>query len=116
MPIGLLFRSGMKNKVNQVFIVSTGLANARDSLINGKSYKILYLINLRKIHNWEKIKGIFNWINLTFEGSDRPYKADHFTFGLKSQIQQDCLNFQLTLLDSDMKKIEFVNNEKKSAF
>ena len=104
MLVGLLFSSRIKNKKNQIFIVSNELANGHDSLINGKPYKILCVINLSEIHHWEKIKGVSNWINITFEHSDRLYKADHFTFSFKSQNLQDILNFQFTLLGSDMKK------------
>ena len=102
--VGLLFSSRIKNKKNQIFIVSNELANGHDSLINGKPHKILCVINLSEIHPWEKIKGVSNWINITFEHSDRRYKADHFTFSFKSQNLQDTLNFQFTLLGSDMKK------------
>ena len=58
--VGLLFSSRIKNKKNQIFIVSNELANGYDLLINGKPYKILCVINLSEIHNWEKIKGVSN--------------------------------------------------------
>lgn len=102
--VGLLFSSRIKNKTNQIFIVSNELANGHDLLINGKPYKILCVINLSEIHNWEKIKGVSNWISVTFEHSERLYNPDHFTFSFKSQKLQDILNFQFTLLGSDMKK------------
>ena len=111
-PLGLLFSSCIKNEANQIFIVNNGLTNARDSLMNGKPYKILCVVNLNKTHNWKK--GVSNWINVTFEDSGKPYRADHFAFGFKSRNLKDILNFQFTLLGSDAKKIEFVDNEKKS--
>ena len=51
LPIGLLFFSRIKNNTNQIFIVCNGLSNPRDSLINGKPYKILGVINLNNVYN-----------------------------------------------------------------
>ena len=40
-------------------------------------------------------------------------KPDHFLFSFKNQNLQDLLSFQFALLDSDTKKSEFVEKEKK---
>ena len=61
-PISLLFSSGIKNDTEQIFIVTNGLNKAKDSLINGKIYKILAVINLAQTNNWENTKGVSNWI------------------------------------------------------
>lgn len=111
--VGLLFSSGIKNKTNQIFIVSNGLGNTRDSLINGKPFKILGVVNVDSIYNWEKTKWVLNWINVTTEDSDTLYKAQHFAFGFKTQNLQDILSFRFTLLDSYTNKIEFVDDGNK---
>ena len=54
--VGLLFSRGIKSKTNQIFIFSNGLGNTRDSLINGKPFKILGVVNVDSIYNWEKTK------------------------------------------------------------
>ena len=64
----------------------------------------------------EKIKEISNWVNVTFEDIDTPYKDEHFAFGFKTQNLQDILSFQFTLLVSNRNKIEFVDDERKVTF
>lgn len=81
MPVKLLFSSSIKNKINHIFIVWNRLRNACDSLINRRPYKILGIINRHSIYKWEQIKGVSNWVNVTFEGSDIPCRAEHSYFG-----------------------------------
>ena len=58
---------------------------------------------------------VSNWINVTFEDLDKLYRLDHFAFNFQRKNLQDIFNFQLTILDSDANKTEFVDNNKKSA-
>ena len=46
LPTEVLFSGGIENNKNQTFIVCIGLSIVRDSLINGKPYQILGLLNL----------------------------------------------------------------------
>ena len=59
---------------------------------------------------------VSNWINVTFEDLDKLDRPDHFAFNFKRKNLQDIFNFQLTLLDSDANKIEFVDNKKKVSY
>lgn len=65
--VGLLFSRDIKTETNQIFIISNGLRNARDALINAKPHKILWVVNVNEIHYHEKIKGLSNCINVTFQ-------------------------------------------------
>lgn len=103
LSIRLLFFSRIKNNTNQIFIVCNGLSNPRDSLINEKPCKILGVINLNNEYNWENIKEILIWGNITFKDSDEPNKAEHFGFAFKTQNVRDILRFQFNLLDCDTK-------------
>ena len=40
-PVGLLFRSTIKNDADQILIVSNRLNNRQNALLNGKTYKFL---------------------------------------------------------------------------
>ena len=42
---------------NVIFLICNGLNDARDSLINGKLYKSIGVININKIKDWIKRKG-----------------------------------------------------------
>lgn len=56
-----------KNDTDQIFIVSNRLNNTKDLLINEKIYKILAVMNLNQIINWEKSKGVFHWVSVTLK-------------------------------------------------
>ena len=64
------------------------------------------------VYNWEKIKEVSNWVNITFENSDEAIKVEHFGFGFKIQSLYDILRFQFTLLGSNTNKIEFADDKK----
>ena len=53
----LLFSASVTNSTNIIFISFNGLNDAKESLINGKLYKAISIINLDQIHNWKIIKG-----------------------------------------------------------
>ena len=53
----LLFSSALTNNRNVIFVSCNGLNEAKDSLINGKLFKTLGVINIAEIEHWDKIKG-----------------------------------------------------------
>ena len=53
---GLLFSSTIKNETKKIFVTVGGLMDAKYSLINGKLYQTISVINLNEIRNWSKIK------------------------------------------------------------
>ena len=52
----LLFSSALTNDTNVIFVSCNELNEAKDSLINGKLFKTLRVINIAKIKHWEKLK------------------------------------------------------------
>ena len=56
-PVGLLFPSSVTNDTKKIFVKCRELNDAKKSLINGKIYSLLGIINLEKINSWENIKG-----------------------------------------------------------
>ena len=62
-PIGILFPASIQNDKRQVFITCRELNDVKKSLINGKIYGLLGIIDLKKPNNWEEIKGQSIWIN-----------------------------------------------------
>ena len=110
----LLISSSVAQDINVIFLICNGLKDARDSLINGKPYKSISVININKIKDWAKLKGEFKWINIIFNNSENPKLAKKFAFAYETVNLSDLLNFQLSLLDDEAKPIKFAPNEKKN--
>ena len=111
--ISLLISSSVVQDTNVIFLICNGLNNARDSLINGKLYKSIGVINISKIKDWTKLKGESKCINITFNDSENPTLAKHFAFAFETVNLNNLLNFQLSLLDDKAKPMKFALNERK---
>ena len=109
----LLISSSVVQDTNAIFLICNGLNDARDSLINGKLYKSLGIININETRDWTKIKGESKWIDIIFNDFENPTLAKHFAFAFETVNLSDLLNFQLILLDDEVKLIKFAPNEKK---
>ena len=109
----LLICSLVVQDTNVIFLICNGLNDARDSLINGKLYKGLGIINIDEIRDWTKIKGKSRWIKIIFNNSENPMLAKHFAFAFETVYLNDLLNFQLSLLDNKAKPIKFVSHKKQ---
>ena len=96
-----------------IFLICNGLNDARDSLINGKLYKSIGVININEIKDWTKLQGESKWINIIFNGSENPTLAKHFVFAFETVNLSNLLNFQLSLLNDKAKPIKFTPNKKK---
>ena len=66
-PTGLLFPSSVTNNTEQIFISCRELNDAKKSLINGKFYNLLEIIELNRVSSWGSIKGKPLWINAAFK-------------------------------------------------
>ena len=95
---------------NVIFLICNGLNDAKDSLINGKLYESIDVININKINDWIKQKGESKWVNIIFNNSENPTLAKHFVFALETVNLSDLINFQLSLLDDEAKPIKFAPN------
>ena len=109
----LLISPSVVQDKNVIFLICNRLMDARDSLINGKLYKSIGVINVNERKNWTKIKGESKWSNIVFNKSENPTIAKLFAFPFETINLIDLLIFQLSLLDDEAKPIKFAPNEKK---
>ena len=65
-PLGILFPASLTNDTRQIFITCRELNDVKKALINGKIYGLLGIIDLKKINDWEEIKGQSIWVNASF--------------------------------------------------
>ena len=56
-PLGLLLPASIKNDTNQIFITGKELNEGKNSILNGKVYDLISIIDLNEISNWKEIKG-----------------------------------------------------------
>ena len=65
--LGILFPASIKSNTEQVFIKCRELNDIKKALNNSKIYSFLGITDLKKINNWEEIKGQSIWVNATLE-------------------------------------------------
>ena len=110
----LLISSSVVQDANVIFLICNGLNDARNSLISGKLYKSIGVININEIIDRTKLKEESKWINIIFNDSENPTLPKHFAFAFETVNLSDLLNFQLNLLDGKAKPIKFALNQKKN--
>ena len=76
-------------------------------------YGLLGIINLKRINNWEEIKGQSIWIKATLAEQTGINSSKHLCFPYTTRTLNDLLSFSINLLDDKNKSITFKNNEKK---
>ena len=111
-PLGILFPASVKNDTEQIFITSRELNNVKKSLINSKIYGLIGITDLKKINDWEEIKGRSLWINVTFEEQKEINNSKHLCFPFMTRTLSDLLNFSINLVNDNNKQIVFEGNEK----
>ena len=109
----LLFSSTLTNNTNVIFVSCNGLNETKKLLINGKVFKTFDVINLAKIEHWDKVKGKSKWTNAVFTDSDNPTAASHFAFAFSATNLHDIFNFEFSLVDDEVKLINFPAKEDK---
>ena len=115
-PLGIFFPTSVKNDTEQIFLTCRELNDVQKYLINSKIYGLLGIIYLNKLNNWEEIKGQSLWINATLEEQKEINNTRHIFFTFSTQSLNDLLNFNVILLGSNNKDIEFNAKEKKLVF
>ena len=99
----LLLSSPTEQDTYVTFLMCNGLNDAKESLINGKLYKTLGVVNTTEIKDWNKLKGQSRWINIVFKDSENPTVAKLFAFLFETINFTHLLNFQLTFADDEAK-------------
>ena len=110
----LLISSSVVQDTNVIFLICNGPNDTRDSLIKGKLYKNLGIININEIKDWTKIKQKSKWINIMFNDSENATLVKHFAFAFETVNLSDLLNFQLSLLHDGVRPVKFDPNNKKN--
>ena len=111
-PLGILFPASVKNDTEQIFITCRELNNVKKSLINSKIYGLIGITDLKKINDWEEIKGRSLWINVTFEEQKEINNSKHLCFPFMTRTLSDLLNFSINLVNDNNKQIVFEGNER----
>ena len=111
-PLGILFPASVKNDTEQIFITGRELNNVKKSLINSEIYGLIGITDLKKINDWEEIKGRSLWINVTFEEQKEINNSKHLCFPFMTRTLSDLLNFSINLVNDNNKQIVFEDNEK----
>ena len=92
---------------------TTGLLDAKYSLINGKNHQAIGVINLNEIDNWEKNLKISRWVNVSFQSQLDNSQTQHFSNNFVTKNASDILDFGIKLVDDKNKEVEFADGEKK---
>ena len=64
--LGILFLASIASDTKLIFVTCRELNDAKKSLIKGKIYSLIGIIDLQKINSWENIKRKSLWVNATF--------------------------------------------------
>ena len=96
-----------------IFLISNGLNDARDSLINGKLCQSLTVINIREIRCWTKIKGESKWINIIINDPENPQLAKHFAFAFETVNLSDF--FSLAYVTTKPNLLSFIQTKKNTS-
>ena len=112
--LGFLISSSVKNDTEQIFITWRELNDVNKSLINGKIYELVEIIDLNKINNWkERVKGQSIWINTTLEEQKEINSRKHILFLFTISSLNDLISFSINLIDDNNKQIEMEITKKK---
>ena len=112
--LGFLISSSVKNDTEQIFITWRELNDVNKSLINGKIYELVEIIDLNKINNWkERVKGRSIWINTTLEEQKEINSRKHILFLFTISSLNDLISFSINLIDDNNKQIEMEITKKK---
>ena len=111
-PLEIIFPASITNDTNQIFILDKNLSGVKKSILSKKIFDILAIVDLKKINNWNDIKGQSVWTNAAFKDHKEISDSSHLCFPFITKSFSDLCNFSIFLLDDSDKKIEFKPDEK----
>ena len=114
--LGLLFPASIKNEKRQIFITGKELNGVKKSILNGKIYDLLAILDPNKISNWTEIKVQSIWVNVSFKDQKEINNNSHLCFPFVTRYFNDLTSFSIYLQDKQNKEIEFNTGEKKLVF
>ena len=92
----MLFPASTWNNTEQIFITCRELYDVKKSLINSKIYRLLGIIDLKKINNWNEIIGQPLWINAMLEEQNEINNSRHLCFPFMTLTLN--VNFKINLV------------------
>ena len=114
-PNTFLFSSSVQQETEVIFLTVTGLNEARDIFINGKSYKAIGCIYTNEIEGWDQIKKTTSsWVSCKLSNSKYPFGAKHLGFEFDTTRLNALIDFSLYLIDQKGNEITFSATEQKT--
>ena len=114
-PNTFLFSSSVQQETEAIFLTVTGLNEARDIFINGKSCKAIGCIYTNEIEGWDQIKKTTsNWVTCKLSNSKYPFGAKHLGFEFDTTRLKALIDFTLYLIDQNGNEITFSATEQKT--
>ena len=110
---GWIFSGSVQNNFKKIFITTTGLLDAKYSLINGKIYQAIGVINLNEINGWEKSLKTSRWGYVSFQSQLHNSQTQHIASNFATKNAGDIMDFGIKLIEDNNKEIEFADGEKK---
>ena len=108
-----LFSSAIKKDTKAIFILTNGLNDAKDILVNGKLFQGIGVIYISEIENWDKIKNESHWTRVILTDSAFPIAAKHFAFASETTDLHNLLNFEYSRTTNKGKLLQFADEEDK---
>ena len=116
-PNTFLFSSSVQQETEVIFLTVTGLNEARDIFINGKSYKAIGCIYTNEIEGWDQIKKTTsNWVSCKLSNSKYPFGVKHLGFEFDTTRLKALIDFTLYLIDQNGNEIKMVFSSAKHTF
>ena len=106
-PLDLLFPASLKIETKQIFITGKELSGVKKSILNGKVYDLIAIIDLDQISNWREIKGQSFSISVSFKDQNEINNNSHLCFPFVTRSLNDLTSFGIYLQDDNNKEIEF---------
>ena len=109
----MLFPASVKNDTEQIFAICRELNDVKKSLLNGKIYGFIGIIDLQKINNQSNIKGKSLWVNAIFKEQEEIINKRQLCFPFMTSSLNELLNFSINLIDDYNQQINFESDKQK---
>ena len=108
----LILSSNITNDTDSIFLLSSGLNDAKRIFIGEKLEEGIGICYLSEIDDWETIKGQSKRLQIVFIESENFYgQSSHISVPFETNNISDILNFSVTLVNGKGEKIEFKKGE-----
>ena len=102
-----MFPASLTNDTKQIFITGKELHGVKKSILYGKIYDLIAIIELDKINNWKEIKEQSIWVSASFKDQKEINNNSHLCFPFVTRSLKDSTTFSIYWQDDKNKKIEF---------